>query len=100
LDGSAFRSPRSGIFVAGACFSITEGVLELMSPGEHGDPTIAFIVLAVACAAVAARVAFADDISASDAENAEGEIDLRLQERISIVRHVFLDPTRREREAA
>lgn len=37
-----------GIFVAGACFSIFEGVVQIVSPGEHGDPTIAFVVLGVA----------------------------------------------------
>jgi cation diffusion facilitator family transporter len=216
-----------GIFVAGAGFSITEGVSEIVSPGEHGDPTVAFIVLAIACLAegtslvralyqtrkeateherglmeharktpdltlkatlfedsaaviglviaaaglilreltgsslwdgagsiaigvllvvvawklgtnsmtlligravdpeiqrrireeieatdgvdevlelltmhlgpddvlVAARICFNDEISGSDAEDIAGEIDQRLQERIDVVRHVFLDPT-------
>jgi cation diffusion facilitator family transporter len=223
-----------GIFVAGACFSITEGVLTIVSPGEHGDPTVAFIVLFVACAAegaslvravyqvrkearecgrtlldhvrrspdltlkaalfedsaamvglvlaavglilrqltgssvwdgaasiaigillvvvawklgrnsmilligravdsetedriraeieavggvdsvlelltmhlgpdellVAARITFSDELSAGDTERIAGQIDQRLQERVSIVRHVFVDPTRREREPA
>ncbi|WP_119727089.1 cation diffusion facilitator family transporter [Thermomonospora amylolytica] len=37
-----------GIFVAGACYSIFEGVGEIVSPGEHGDATVAFIVLGFA----------------------------------------------------
>jgi cation diffusion facilitator family transporter len=45
-----------GIFVAGACYSIIEGVLTIVSPEEHGDPTIAFVVLAVACVAEGASL--------------------------------------------
>jgi cation diffusion facilitator family transporter len=37
-----------GIFVAGACYSIFEGINEIVSPGEHGDATVAFIVLGIA----------------------------------------------------
>lgn len=37
-----------GIFVAGACYSIFEGIVNIVSPGEHGDPTIAYVVLGVA----------------------------------------------------
>ncbi|REE96401.1 cation diffusion facilitator family transporter [Thermomonospora umbrina] len=37
-----------GIFVAGAGYSVYEGVREIASPGEHGDPTVAFLVLALA----------------------------------------------------
>lgn len=44
---------------------------------------------------VAAKVHFADDISADEAEDIAGEIDRRLRERIPVVRHVFLDPTQR-----
>jgi cation diffusion facilitator family transporter len=45
-----------GIFVAGGCYSMTEGVLAIVSPGEHGDPTVAFIVLFVACVAEGASL--------------------------------------------
>jgi cation diffusion facilitator family transporter len=223
-----------GIFVAGAGFSVTEGIYEIVSPGDHGDPTIAFIVLGLACLAegasfvratyqtrkeaaerergvldhvrrspdvtlkaalfedsaamvglvlaaaglvlrqvtgssvwdgaasiaiglllvvvawklgsdsmalligrsvddetqqeiraeieaaegvdkvvelltmhlgpdqilVAARVAFSDGLSAGEAEEISGEVDRRLQDRISVVRHVFLDPTQRAHEPA
>jgi cation diffusion facilitator family transporter len=44
---------------------------------------------------VAAKVHFADDISADEAEDVAGMIDRRLRERLPIVRHVFLDPTQR-----
>ncbi|RAY11429.1 cation transporter [Actinomadura craniellae] len=37
-----------GIFVAGACYSIYEGVLEIVRPSEGGDALPAFIVLGVA----------------------------------------------------
>ncbi|MBO2454783.1 cation diffusion facilitator family transporter [Actinomadura barringtoniae] len=47
---------------------------------------------------VAARVHFSDDISADEAEDVAGEIDLRLQERLPAVRHVFLDPTQAPQE--
>jgi cation diffusion facilitator family transporter len=42
---------------------------------------------------VAARVAFSDDISADRAEEIAGDIDRRLRERMSVMPHVFLDPT-------
>jgi cation diffusion facilitator family transporter len=42
---------------------------------------------------VAARVAFSDDISADRAEDAAGDIDKRLADRLPLVPHVFLDPT-------
>jgi cation diffusion facilitator family transporter len=42
---------------------------------------------------VAARVAFSDDISADRAEEIAGDIDQRLRERMSVMPHVFLDPT-------
>jgi cation diffusion facilitator family transporter len=42
---------------------------------------------------VAARVAFSDDISADRAEDAAGDIDTRLADRLPLVPHVFLDPT-------
>jgi cation diffusion facilitator family transporter len=42
---------------------------------------------------VAARVAFSDDISADRAEDAAGDIDKRLADRLPMVPHVFLDPT-------
>jgi cation diffusion facilitator family transporter len=42
---------------------------------------------------VAARVAFSDDISADRAEDAAGDIDKRLADRLPMVAHVFLDPT-------
>ncbi|GAA2425718.1 cation diffusion facilitator family transporter [Actinomadura vinacea] len=45
---------------------------------------------------VAAKVHFSDTISADEAEDTAGEIDRRLQERLPIVRHVFLDPTQSE----
>jgi cation diffusion facilitator family transporter len=47
---------------------------------------------------VAAKVNFSDAISADEAEDIAGEIDRLLQERIPLVRHVFLDPTQREPE--
>ena len=37
-----------GIFVAGGCFSILEGVRAIRSPEDAGSPLIAFVVLAVA----------------------------------------------------
>ncbi|MBG6093396.1 cation diffusion facilitator family transporter [Actinomadura viridis] len=49
---------------------------------------------------VAAKVHFSDAISADEAEDIAGDIDRRLQERLPIVRHVFLDPTQREPEPA
>jgi divalent metal cation (Fe/Co/Zn/Cd) transporter len=42
---------------------------------------------------VAAEVAFSDDISADRAEDVADDIDRRLSERLSLVPHVFLDPT-------
>jgi cation diffusion facilitator family transporter len=42
---------------------------------------------------VAARVAFADDISADRAEDVADDIDKRLADRLPLVPHVFLDPT-------
>lgn len=42
---------------------------------------------------VAARVAFSNDISADRAEDIAGDIDRRLRERMSVLPHVFLDPT-------
>ena len=42
---------------------------------------------------VAARVAFSEDISADRAEDAAGDIDKRLADRLPMVPHVFLDPT-------
>ncbi len=42
---------------------------------------------------VAARVAFSDDISADRAEDIAGDIDRRLGERMSVMPHVFIDPT-------
>ncbi len=42
---------------------------------------------------VAARVAFSDDISADRAEDIAGDIDWRLRERMSVMPHVFIDPT-------
>lgn len=46
---------------------------------------------------VAARVSFSDDISADQAEELAGDIDRRLREKLSVVPHVFLDPTQRPR---
>jgi cation diffusion facilitator family transporter len=42
---------------------------------------------------VAARVAFSDGISADRAEDVADDIDKRLAERLTLVPHVFLDPT-------
>ncbi|SEG85447.1 cation diffusion facilitator family transporter [Thermomonospora echinospora] len=42
---------------------------------------------------VAAKVAFWDEISADQAEDIADEIDVRLRDRLPIIRHVFLDPT-------
>jgi cation diffusion facilitator family transporter len=42
---------------------------------------------------VAARVAFADDISADQAEDISDRIDAELASRLPVVAHVFLDPT-------
>ncbi|MGH3252365.1 MAG: cation diffusion facilitator family transporter [Trebonia sp.] len=42
---------------------------------------------------VAAQVAFDDRISADRAEDAADEVDRRLSKRLSLVPHVFLDPT-------
>jgi divalent metal cation (Fe/Co/Zn/Cd) transporter len=42
---------------------------------------------------VAAKVAFADDISADEAEDLADDVDRRLRERMPVIRHVFLDPT-------
>jgi hypothetical protein len=42
---------------------------------------------------VAVRVAFSDGISADRAEDIAGDIDRRLRERVSVLPHVFLDPT-------
>jgi cation diffusion facilitator family transporter len=41
----------------------------------------------------AARVAFSDEISADRAEDVADEIDKRLADRLTLVPHVFLDPT-------
>lgn len=46
---------------------------------------------------VAAKVSFSDDISADQAEDLAGDIDRRLREKLSVVPHVFLDPTQRLR---
>jgi len=42
---------------------------------------------------VAAQVAFSDDISADRAEDIAGDIDQRLRDRMSVLPHVFIDPT-------
>ena len=42
---------------------------------------------------VAARVAFSDEISADRAEDVADDIDKRLADRLTLVPHVFLDPT-------
>jgi len=42
---------------------------------------------------IAARVAFSDDISADRAEDIAGDIDQRLRDRMSVLPHVFIDPT-------
>jgi cation diffusion facilitator family transporter len=44
---------------------------------------------------VAARVALRDDISADQTEDLADDIDRRLTERLSMVPHVFIDPTQR-----
>jgi cation diffusion facilitator family transporter len=44
---------------------------------------------------VAARVDFGEDISADRAEELADDIDQRLTDRLSLVPHVFLDPTRK-----
>jgi cation diffusion facilitator family transporter len=44
---------------------------------------------------VAARVALRDDISADQTEDLADDIDRRLSERLSVVPHVFIDPTQR-----
>jgi cation diffusion facilitator family transporter len=44
---------------------------------------------------VAARVDFSEDISADRAEELADDIDQRLADRLSLVPHVFLDPTQR-----
>jgi divalent metal cation (Fe/Co/Zn/Cd) transporter len=42
---------------------------------------------------VAARVGFADGISAGDVEDLAGQIDQRLAQRLPQMPHVFIDPT-------
>jgi cation diffusion facilitator family transporter len=42
---------------------------------------------------VAARVAFSDDIDADQVEDVADDIDHRLADRLSVVPHVFIDPT-------
>jgi divalent metal cation (Fe/Co/Zn/Cd) transporter len=49
---------------------------------------------------VAAKVAFSDEISADRAEDIADEIDERLSDRLPLVPHVFLDPTRIPQRAA
>ena len=44
---------------------------------------------------VAARVALRDGISADQAEDLADDIDRRLTERLSVIPHVFIDPTQR-----
>ena len=43
---------------------------------------------------VAAKVDFSEDISADRAEELADEIDQRLADRLPLIPHVFLDPTR------
>ena len=59
-----------------------DGVVELRTMHMGPDSVI-----------VAARVAFSEDISADRAEDIAGDIDRRLRERMSVLPHVFLDPT-------
>ena len=59
-----------------------DGVVELRTMHMGPDSVI-----------VAARVAFGEDISADRAEDIAGDIDRRLRERMSVLPHVFLDPT-------
>jgi len=59
-----------------------DGVVELRTMHMGPDSVI-----------VAARVAFSEDISADRAEDIAGDIDQRLRERMSVLPHVFLDPT-------
>jgi cation diffusion facilitator family transporter len=49
---------------------------------------------------IAARVAFADDISADQAEDVADRIDRNLAEQLPVVPHVFLDPTQLRQGAA
>ncbi|MBW8487321.1 cation diffusion facilitator family transporter [Actinomadura parmotrematis] len=49
---------------------------------------------------VAAKVGFADDISADQAEDVAGEVDGLLCREVPLVRHVFLDPTQGAERAA
>jgi cation diffusion facilitator family transporter len=44
---------------------------------------------------VAAKISFADELTADEAEDLAGAIDNRLRQRLPVVRHVFLDPTQR-----
>ncbi len=42
---------------------------------------------------IAARVAFSNNISADRAEDIAEDIDQRLRDRMSVLPHVFIDPT-------
>jgi cation diffusion facilitator family transporter len=110
-----------GIFIAGALFSVFEGVLELHRSGDH-DFLIAYVVLAVAFAAegtslmkayrqvrgearasgtrLVDHVRSSPDItvkaalfSADRVEDLADDIDRRLAEKLPVVPHVFIDPT-------
>lgn len=65
------------------------------SPGIVGVPELLTMQLGPDEVMVAAKINFADELSADEAEDLAGEIDQRLRQRLPVVRHVFLDPTQR-----
>jgi cation diffusion facilitator family transporter len=63
------------------------------TPGIDGVVELRTMHMGPESVIVAARVAFSEDISADRAEDIAGDIDRRLRERMSVLPHVFLDPT-------
>jgi cation diffusion facilitator family transporter len=63
------------------------------TPGIDGVVELQTMHLGPESVIVAARVAFSDDLSADRAEDIAGDIDDRLRKKLSIMPHVFIDPT-------
>ncbi len=82
-----------GIFIAGAGFSVFEGLLSL----RRADELVELLTMHLGPdhLIVGARLAFSDGTGADDVETLADRIDSRLADRLPVMPHVFLDPTQR-----
>lgn len=63
------------------------------APGIDGVVQLQTMHLGPESGIVAAKVAFSDGLTADRAEDIAGEIDDRLRDKLSVMPHVFIDPT-------